>query len=62
MKYAAFAALLMLSGCVTSSGDFCDIARPLRLTETTVEAMTESEARAALAHNEKGASLCGWKQ
>ena len=40
---------------------FCDIERPWRLSSTTIDAMTDAEVVAALAHNRKGAALCGWK-
>lgn len=60
-KAVVLAALLVLGGCQTSGGTFCDIARPIRLSEATVDAMTDAEVAAALAHNEKGRKLCGWR-
>lgn len=53
--------LLAVAGCQTASGSFCDISRPLRLSAATVDAMTDAEVNAALAHNEKGQRLCHWK-
>lgn len=61
-KALTFAAMLALAGCVTSGGSFCDIARPIRVTEQTIAAMTDGEVEAALAHNLKGQELCGWKR
>lgn len=55
-------ALLMLAGCATTArGSFCGIEHPTRLTPTTIDAMTDAEVAAAVAHNRKGAALCGWK-
>jgi hypothetical protein len=50
--------LLLLAGCQTAGGSFCDIAKPIR---TPIEDMTPAEAREALSINEKGAALCGWR-
>ena len=52
---------LLLAGCTTTRGSFCDIEHPTRLSPATIDAMTETEVAAALAHNRKGAALCGWK-
>jgi Zn-dependent protease with chaperone function len=52
---------LLLAGCTTARGTFCDIAKPIRLSDATIDAMTDQEVAAALAHNRKGAALCGWK-
>lgn len=55
---ALILALLILAGCQTAGGSFCDVSSPNR---TPVEDMTPAEARVALAHNLKGETLCGWK-
>lgn len=55
---ALILALFLLAGCQTSGGTFCDLNSPNR---NPVEDMTPAEARTALAHNLKGAELCGWK-
>jgi hypothetical protein len=53
---------LLLAGCVSAPrGSFCDVEHPWRLSPATVDAMTDTEVAAALAHNRKGAALCGWK-
>ena len=52
--------LLALASCASSGGTFCDIAEPRRLSSATIEAMSEIEILDALAHNRKGARLCGW--
>ena len=52
-------ALLALAGCQTTSGSFCDIAKPIR--PANVDVLTDAEVADILAHNQKGAALCGWK-
>lgn len=61
LRISMLCALLFLAACTTTRGSFCEVSRPLRLSEQTVAAMSDSEVAAALAHNEKGAALCGWK-
>jgi hypothetical protein len=56
---AAFAGVL--AGCTTAKGGFCAIATPTRLSAGAVEALSDQEARALLAHNRKGEKLCGWR-
>ena len=59
MVKALILAAMLLAGCQTvGEGTFCDINKPNR---NPVEDMTPAEARTALAHNLKGARLCGWK-
>jgi hypothetical protein len=57
---AALAALVILAGCQTTGGSFCDIARPIRLTKQTVAALSDAEVKQVLALNRKGQKLCGW--
>ncbi|MDW6020224.1 hypothetical protein SAZ10_00445 [Mesorhizobium sp. BAC0120] len=58
---AALVTLIVVAGCSpTARGSFCDIARPIRLSGATIDAMTDQEVAAALAHNRKGAALCSW--
>lgn len=54
---------LLLAACAKPlpQGTFCDIEHPTRLSEQTINAMTDAEVEDALAHNLKGAKLCGWK-
>lgn len=54
-------ALALLIGCTTAKGSFCTIAQPIRPSASTIAAMTDAEVRDVLAHNRKGAALCGWK-
>lgn len=61
VKAMALAALLALTACQTGKGSFCDIARPIRLSDQAIDAMTDAEVEAALSLNEKGRKLCGWK-
>ncbi|TIO74648.1 MAG: hypothetical protein E5X74_24585 [Mesorhizobium sp.] len=50
-----------LSGCATANGGFCAVSSPLRLSAKAVDALSDEEARALLAHNRKGEKLCGWR-
>lgn len=58
-KALMLAAALALSGCVTSSGNFCDVAKPIR--PSSVDVLSDDDVAAILAHNRKGAAFCGWK-
>ncbi|MER9533028.1 hypothetical protein NKI89_24925 [Mesorhizobium sp. M0309] len=55
------ALLIAFAGCTTAKGSFCAVSSPLRLTAKAVDALSDAEARALLAHNLKGERLCGWK-
>ncbi|AZO30829.1 MULTISPECIES: hypothetical protein [unclassified Mesorhizobium] len=50
-----------LGGCTMAKGGFCAVSSPLRLSAKAVETLSDEEARALLAHNRKGAKLCGWR-
>jgi hypothetical protein len=60
-KITVLAAFMALAACATTSGTFCEIAKPIRLSDQAVAAMSDQEVGDALAHNLKGARLCGWK-
>jgi hypothetical protein len=60
-KVAVLALVMLATACATTNGTFCDIARPIRLSDQAVTAMSDQEVGDALAHNLKGAKLCGWK-
>lgn len=52
-----------LAACQTAGGGtFCDISKPIRLSDQVIDTMTDAEVANALAHNEKGRKLCGWKR
>lgn len=55
------AVLAALAGCTTVRGGFCSVSSPLRLSATAVDALSDAEVKALLAHNRKGEKLCGWK-
>ena len=61
MKALALASLLALAACQTAKGPFCDIAKPVRLSDAAVDALSDAEVAALLAHNEKGRRLCRWR-
>jgi hypothetical protein len=60
-KGLMLALLVVLAGCTTASGGFCTVSSPLRLSAKVVDALSDAEARALLAHNRKGQKLCGWR-
>ncbi|TGQ69855.1 hypothetical protein EN829_013215 [Mesorhizobium sp. M00.F.Ca.ET.186.01.1.1] len=53
--------LAVAAGCTTARGGFCAVSSPLRLSAASVDALSDAEVRALLAHNRKGERLCGWK-
>ena len=61
VKALMMSAMLALAACTPKGGTFCDIAKPIRVTEQTIAAMSDQEVEAALAHNETGRALCGWQ-
>ncbi|BCG72352.1 hypothetical protein MesoLj113a_35100 [Mesorhizobium sp. 113-1-2] len=48
-------------GCTTVKGGFCAVSSPLGLSAAAVDALSDAEVKALLAHNRKGEKLCGWK-
>lgn len=61
VKILALSMLVALAGCQTTKGSFCAIAKPVRLSHAQVDQLSDPEVRALLAHNRKGAALCGWR-
>ncbi|RWN33511.1 MAG: hypothetical protein EOR95_15830 [Mesorhizobium sp.] len=56
--------LAVLSGiaaCTTTKGSFCQISDPIRLSSQAVDALSDAEVKAVLAHNRKMTALCGIK-
>ncbi|MHA6686337.1 hypothetical protein [Mesorhizobium sp. A556] len=60
VKALTLAALLAVAGCQTPKASFCTVASPIRPSASTIATMTDAEIRDVLAHNVKGAKLCGW--
>lgn len=54
--------IIFLSGCQTVSGNFCDLARPIRLTPEQVDRLTDDQVRQFLGHNQRGEKQCGWRR
>lgn len=50
-----------LAGCQATGGSFCAIESPIRLTNAEIAALSDASVARILAHNRKGAALCGWK-
>lgn len=61
VKGLILAVLIALAGCQTNGGQFCQISDPIRLSAETVDHLSDEEVAALLAHNAKGARLCGWQ-
>ncbi|PBB96444.1 hypothetical protein [Mesorhizobium sp. WSM3862] len=61
VKGLTLALLIALAGCTTDKGGFCAVSSPIRLSAAAVAALSDAEVRAILAHNRKGAALCGWR-
>ena len=61
VRALALVLLLGLASCQTTKGSFCSISSPVRLSPEAVDALSDAEVARLLAHNEKGAALCGWK-
>lgn len=62
-KGLILAAALLLAGCserVVYVSDGCLWAQPIRPTAAEIAAMTAETVQQILAHNEKGAAVCGW--
>ena len=51
---------VLVGGCVTRPGDFCDVAKPQRPSRAVYEAMTGREKADLVKHNEHGEKQCGW--
>jgi len=60
-KALALAGLLFLAACETTGGTFCAVSKPIRPTAAEVATMSDETVSTILAHNLKGAKLCGWK-
>ena len=59
---ATLLALSITAGCsVSAKGTFCAISDPIRLSPAAVAALSDAEVENILAHNKRGAALCGWK-
>jgi hypothetical protein len=50
---------LMLAGCSTTGGNFCDLATPIQ--PSPADRLTTGTATQLLAHNKTGEGRCGWR-
>lgn len=48
---------VFLSGCATTSAEYCDVARPIR--PSFADQLTDETKRQILTENEKLAAICG---
>jgi len=53
--------MFLLSGCQTTGGSFCDLAKPIRPTRQQIDQLTDEQVNQLLGHNLRGQRLCGWK-
>lgn len=54
-------AVTFLASCQSTTGSFCQIAKPIRPSQQTINNLSDAEVSQLLAHNRKGARLCGWR-
>ncbi|GAB4227756.1 MAG: hypothetical protein Kow0032_07200 [Methyloligellaceae bacterium] len=63
MKFRALALMILIGassgGCATATGDFCDIAFPIR--PAANDQIGRGTAEQIVRHNERGELLCGWQ-
>lgn len=52
---------LLLSGCVTSKGDFCKTEKPYYFTQKEYASWSRETREEIVSKNEYGRKLCGWK-
>lgn len=57
-KALMLAAILALSACQTTRGSYCDITKPIRLSDAAVDALSDAEVERVLTHNEQWKELC----
>lgn len=63
MRLLAWMALLLtvtlIAGCGTMTGNFCDVASPIRA--SAADQVTEGTKAQVVAHNLYGERACGWR-
>lgn len=62
VKIILVASLALLAACTTTTGDFCDLAKPHRFTEEQIAALTDEQVERYLAENRYGAAKCRWRK
>jgi hypothetical protein len=62
VRILMLATVLALVGCTTTGGSFCKVEHPIRPTKAEIATLSDATVAQILAHNEKGAKLCGWRQ
>lgn len=56
------AVLAGVAACTTTSGSFCAISHPVRLSQTAIDGLSDAEVASILAINKRGETLCHWKK
>lgn len=57
-QIAMLGLLLILMGCQTTGGSYCDITKPTRLSEKAIDALSDAEVAKILTDNETWEGLC----
>lgn len=57
-KALLLTAFLALAACQTTSGSYCAISKPIRLSDAAVDALSDAEVERILTHNEQWQKLC----
>jgi len=54
--------MMLVSGCVSggSGKSSCAGFKPILMERASIDGLTQTDARAVLAHNEYGRARCGW--
>lgn len=60
-KAIVLIAVLALTACQTPQGGFCAVSSPIRLSQASIDALSDQEVADLLARNLLGQKLCGWK-
>lgn len=58
-KALMLATILAISACQTTRGSYCEITKPIRLSDAAVDALSDAEVARVLTHNETHKKLCG---
>jgi hypothetical protein len=55
------AIIALLTGCTTTAGDFCTVAKPIHPSAADIETASDQLVESVLAHNTYGAKHCRWR-
>ncbi|WP_157959864.1 hypothetical protein [Devosia submarina] len=55
------AIIALLTGCTTTAGDFCTVAKPIHPSAADIENASDQLVESVLPHNSYGAQHCAWR-